>query len=198
VSGPTTSPLRAGLAIATTAAIATGALALAAPAASAEGCTWQRHSKPVIKQLRRHGRLQRVKRVKHWWACDAQPAPATPTPQPAPPALPANPALPVEEDDPSLAHLSVKALEWKYTLSHAEVDAGETIVELNNEGEDAHNLWLQREGSSEPPIAVPEASAKKRTTARLTLEPGTYHLYCSLFEHEAKGMHATLVVLDSD
>lgn len=190
------SRIRAGLAIATTAAMATVSLAfLATPPASAEGCAWQRHSKPVVKQLRRHGRVRRVKRIKHWWACDAQPAPPVPIPQLAPPALPAGPAPPAEEaEDPSLSHLSVKAVEWKYTLSHAEVPAGETIVELNNEGEDGHNLWLQREGSAEPPLAVPEASAKKRTTARLTLEPGTYHLYCSLFEHEAKGMHATLVV----
>lgn len=186
--------LRAGLAIFTAAAIATASLALSAPAASAEGCAWQRHSKPVVKQLRRHGRVRRVKRVKHWWACDAQPATTIPAPVLAPPALPSGPAPPVEEEDPTLSHLSVKAVEWSYTLSRPEVAAGETIVELNNEGEDGHNLWLQRQGSAEPPLAIPEAASEERTTARLNLEPGTYHLYCSLFEHEAKGMHATLVV----
>jgi plastocyanin len=189
-------PVRSVLGAVAAVAVATASLALTAPAASAEGCSWQRHSRPVVKQLRRHGHLRRLKRVKHWWTCDSQPVPAAPTTQLAPPALPAGKAAPAEEvDDPSLSHLSVKAIEWSYTLSHSEVPAGETIVELNNEGEDEHNLWLQREGSAEPALAVPEASADTRTTARLALAPGTYHLYCSLFEHEAKGMHATLVVV---
>lgn len=185
--------LRAGFATVTAVAMASGSLATTAPMASAEGCTWQRHSKPVIKHLRRHGRLQRVKRVKHWWTCDAQPSVSTPAP--APPALPyGNDALPAAEEDPSLSRLSVKAVEWSYTLSRPAVAAGETIVELNNQGEDSHNLVLQREGSVDPPLTVPEAAADQHTTARFSLEPGTYHLYCSLFSHDAKGMHATLVV----
>jgi plastocyanin len=74
------------------------------------------------------------------------------------------------------------------------VAAGEVIVELNNQGEDSHNLKLQREGGGEPPFAVYEAAPGEHTSARFTLLPGTYRLYCSLLEHEGKGMHATLVV----
>ncbi|HZO04777.1 MAG TPA: hypothetical protein VFB52_00175 [Solirubrobacterales bacterium] len=81
------------------------------PAATAapspiEGCTWKRHSKQVVKRVRRHGKQQRVKRLKHWWTCQAQPS----------------------------------------------------------------------------------------TFATLTLSPGSYRLYCSLYKHEAKGMEATLAV----
>jgi plastocyanin len=185
-------PIRLGLTGAAAVAMTAGALALAAPAASAEGCTWQRHSKPVVKQVRRHGQLRRVKRLKHWWTCDA--APVAPTSNPTPPALQTGASLPVEEPKSSLSHLGVKAVEYSYTLSRPEVAAGETIVELDNQGEDAHNLKIQREGSGEPPLDVPEAAAGEQTTARFTLEPGTYHLYCSLFHHDEKGMHATLVV----
>ena len=114
---------------------------------------------------------------------------AATVPSPSPPQGP-----PAEETKPEVSRLSVKAAEWSFTLSRPEIGTGEAIVELNNRGEDNHNLKLQREGSDEPPIAVPEAAPGEHTTARLNLPPGTYHLYCSLFQHEEKGMQATLVV----
>jgi plastocyanin len=192
MSRAATGPIRLGLAGIAATAIVSGSLSLAAPAASADGCAWHRHSKPVFKQVKRHGQLRRVRRVKSWWTCDAQPAALTPAAGlPVPPA-PA--ALPAGEPKPQISYLGVKAVEYSYTLSRPEVSAGETIVELNNQGEDPHNLKLQREGSAEPPLEVPEADAEEHTSARFTLSPGTYRLYCSLFSHEAKGMQATLVV----
>ena len=70
---------------------------------------------------------------------------------------------PLDGSEPTASHLSVKAVEWSYTLSRPEVTAGEVVVELNNQGEDSHNLKIQREGSGEPPLAVPEAAAAQRT-----------------------------------
>lgn len=166
----------------------------ASTAAAAESCVWHRHSKPVVKHVRRHGRLRRVRRVKRWWTCDGQATVSTPGT--APPAPPVTEAPPVEEKGPSLSHLSVKAVEWSYTLSRPEVDAGEVIVELNNQGEDSHNLKLEREGSADPPLVVPEAAPSKHTSARFALSPGAYRLYCSLYQHDEKGMHATLIVAD--
>jgi plastocyanin len=179
-----------------------GAVAMAiGPAAHAdapatEGCTWQRHAKRVVKHVKRHGRVKRVKRVKHWWTCDDRSAvSASPA---APIALPAAPnnTPPQEEPEPegALSHLGVKAVEWSYTLSRPEVTAGKVVVELSNQGEDNHNLKLQREGSGDPPLVVPEAAPDEHTTASFNLQVGTYRLYCSLFEHDEKGMHATLVV----
>jgi hypothetical protein len=162
--------------------------------AAAEGCTWHRHAKRVIKYVKRHGRVKRVKRVKHWWTCDARPAvPAVPPALPAP--APAN-TPPQEEPEPegTASNLGVKAIEWSYTLSRPEVSAGKVIVELNNQGEDSHNLKLQREGSGDPPLVVPEAAPGTHTTSSFNLPVGTYRLYCSLFEHDERGMHATLLV----
>jgi plastocyanin len=178
-------------------AMASGPVA-GAGAATPEGCAWQRHAKRVVKQVKRHGRVRRVRRLKHWWTCDSRPV-ASPPPATAPvlPVEPATDALPHEEPPKSegpASHLSVKAVEWSYTLSRPEVASGEVIVELNNQGEDNHNLKLQREGSAEPPLVVPEAAPDEHTTAGFNLPAGTYRLYCSLFEHDAKGMHATLVV----
>jgi plastocyanin len=162
-----------------------------------EGCTWQRHSKRLVKHVKRHGRVKRVKRVKRWWTCD--PGPAVPAPPTTPPPLPAPAPTntpPQEEPEPEgpVSNLGVKAVEWSYTLSRPEVSAGKVIVELNNQGEDSHNLKLQREGSGDPPLAVPEATPDEHTTASFNLPVGTYRLYCSLFEHDERGMHATLLV----
>lgn len=179
-------------AIAATLAIAGGPIAAAGAATPAQGCTWQKHSKPVIKHLRRHGQRRRVKRIKHWWTCDAQPAVFTPSP--ALPVQPSPEAPPAEEPGPTLSHLGVKAVEYSYTLSRPEVKAGEVIVELNNQGEDPHNLVLKHENTDDPELEIPPTPSVSQTSANFTLSPGTYRLYCSLYKHESKGMQATLVV----
>jgi len=74
------------------------------------------------------------------------------------------------------------------------VSAGEVIVELNNQGEDAHNLVLEHEDSADPPFKLSPALPASQTSARLTLAAGSYRLYCSLDDHAAKGMEATLLV----
>lgn len=191
MTGTAARPIRLVLAGAVAVAMATASLAHAAPPAPAEGCAWQRHSKPVVKHVRRHGQLKRVKRLKHWWTCDAQPSAFTPAA--ALPVLP-TPAPPAEEPLPQVSHLGVKAVEYSYTLSRPEVSAGETIVELNNQGEDPHNLVLEHEGTGDPALEIPSTPSVSQASATFTLSPGTYRLYCSLYKHEAKGMEATLVV----
>jgi plastocyanin len=181
-----------GLAGAVALAIAVGPAAGAAVAAPAQGCAWHKHSKPVVKHLRRRGQWRRVKRLKHWWTCDAQPASLTPGPALPPPPAPETP--PAEEPQPAVGHLGVKAVEYSYTLSRPEVSAGEVIVELNNQGEDPHNLVLEHEGSADPSLEIPATPSVAQASDRFTLSPGTYRLYCSLYKHEAKGMEATLVV----
>jgi plastocyanin len=166
--------------------------AVGAAPAPQPGCTWQRHSKTVIKHPRRHGRPHRVKRVKHWWSCEAQPGLLQP--QPALPVAPAPTATPGSEPEPEIGHLGVKAVEYSYTLSRPEVKAGEVIVELNNQGEDPHNLVLEHEGTEDPDLEIPSTPSVSQASAHLTLSPGTYRLYCSLYSHESKGMVATLVV----
>jgi plastocyanin len=171
-------------------AVAGGPTATAA--APAQGCAWHKHSKTVVKHQRRGSKRRRVKRTKHWWTCDAQPttfAPAAVLPVQPSPAAPAN-----EEPQPAVARLGVKAVEYSYTLSRPEVSAGEVIVELNNQGEDPHNLMLEHEGTGDPQLEIPSTPSLSQANAAFTLSPGTYRLYCSLYKHEAKGMEATLVV----
>jgi plastocyanin len=173
-------------------ALAIGSTAAVASPAPVPRCTWQRHSKVVIKHLRRHGNTRRVKRTKHWWSCEAQPSLLQP--QPALPVAPSPAAPPGEEPTPEINHLGVKAVEYSYTLSRPEVSGGEVIVELNNQGEDPHNLVLEHEGTEDPKLEIPSTPSVSQASAHFTLAPGTYRLYCSLYSHEAKGMQATLVV----
>jgi len=190
-------------ATAATLALALAAVALApglAPTApgsraAAADCAWQRQTKRIVHHVRRHGRPRRLVRVTHPWACVPLPAPpgaVATTPAPAPPPTPP----PAEAPPPAaeVGRLSVKAEEFSFTLSRPDVAAGETIVELNNQGGDPHNLNLQREGGEEPPLAISEAGPAEHRSGRFTLAPGTYRLWCSLPEHDEKGMHATLVV----
>jgi plastocyanin len=160
--------------------------------AQAAECAWQRHSKQVVKQVRRDGRARRVRRTVHWWTCDSLPqapvaaAALAPSPSPAP--------TPTPETEATTNRLGVKSAEYSYTLSRASLAAGDATIELSNQGEDAHNLNLKREGSEEPPLQVPETGSQEHRTAHFYLPAGTYRLWCSLPEHDELGMHATLVV----
>jgi plastocyanin len=162
-------------------------------AGAAADCTWQRHSKRIVKHVKRRGRAHRLVQRRHWWTCDrgavAQPA-AIPSSLPASPV----PMPPADPEPPALGYLGVKAEEYSYTLSRPGVAAGEVIVELNNQGEDPHNLNLQRAGDGGPPLEVDEAGSLEHRTGRFTLAAGTYRLWCSLPEHDELGMHANLVV----
>lgn len=159
--------------------------------AAAADCAWQQHSKRVVKRVKRDGRVRRVVRVKRWRACG--PLPAAPA-LAAPPAVTAPAPQPVAEPEPAIGRLSVKAAEYSFTLSRPTLAVGEAIVELNNQGEDPHNLNLRREDSEDETLAVAEAGSLERRVARFTLAAGTYRLWCDLPEHDERGMNATLVV----
>ena len=131
-----------------------------------------------------------MKRTKHWWACE--PVPAAPGPAPATPPTPA--PSPADEAPTGPGHLGVKAEEWSYTLSRPEVPAGELVVELNNMGEDPHNLNLRLQGDGGTPLQIPITAPKQQSSKRFTLPAGTYRLWCDLDEHDERGMNATLVV----
>jgi plastocyanin len=168
-----------------------------ASSASAAECTWQRHTKRVVKQVRQRGRLHKVVRRKSWWTCNPV---ATPTPPPAAtpiptPTLPSSEPPPIEPTpEPEANRLAVKSVEYYYVLSRPKVKAGEVTVELNNQGEDPHNLNVRREGDAGEPLQIAETDSLQRNVATFDLPVGTYRLWCSLPEHDEKGMHTTLVV----
>jgi len=160
-------------------------------AASASECIWERHSKRVVKRVRRHGKIRKVVRRKHWWTCTQRtgspPVPAAPAPAPTSPES-------SPEPEPEANRLSARASEYYWVLSRPKVKAGAITVELNNQGEDPHNLNLRREGDEGDPLQIPETDSGELAAASFDLPAGKYRLWCSLPEHEEKGMHTTLTV----
>lgn len=114
----------------------------------------------------------------------AVPAPVAPPPSPAPPS----------PTPPAPARLGVIAREWSLTLSRPSVTEGAAVVELQNFGEDAHNLRIERVDGSGVPFEIGLAESGERQKATGTLAPGDYRVYCTLPGHDAQGMHARLTV----
>ena len=182
-------------------ALSLGLGALASDGAGASDCTWQRHSKRVVKKVKRHGKVRRVVRFQHHWTCDPLPPAATPSAPPAPAApQPAPAPQPSPEEEALPRRVSVKtnddiAEAFSFGLSRPYVVAGEVTVELNNsEGGDPHNLNIRPVGSEAPPLEIPEAGPGERRLGRFELPPGNYQLYCSLPQHEEWGMSVALEV----
>jgi plastocyanin len=159
--------------------------------ARASDCSWERHSKRVVKRVKRHGKVRRVVRRKHWWVCVPLAAPPVAT---APASAPSPAPPPEPEPEPEANRVSIKGAEYYFVLSRPSVRAGEVTVELNNQGEDPHNLNLRLEGSETEPLTLPETDSLQRSVATFDLPAGKYRLWCSLPEHEERGMAASLVV----
>jgi plastocyanin len=87
----------------------------------------------------------------------------------------------------------VVAREFSFQLSRAQLRPGPVTIELDNFGQDAHDLRVQRVGARHV-AGTPVVQAGGRAELTLTLRPGRYRFWCSLADHRARGMSATLVV----
>jgi hypothetical protein len=185
------------LALAATVSLAPAGQGLGGDSASAASCAWQQHTKRVVKQVKRNGRVRRIVHVKRWRTCDPLLAPPAIT---SPPAAPVTaPAAPSAEAEPPPRRVSIKADDatpaaFSFSLSRPYVVSGEIVVELNNQGQDAHNLNLRPEGSDGAPLEVGEAEPGEHRVGHFALQPGTYRLWCSLPQHEEWGMSVDLEV----
>jgi plastocyanin len=91
--------------------------------------------------------------------------------------------------------VQVIATEYHLALSREEVPAGKVIINFVNDGQDEHNLHTRGPSEeSEPQQAFANTKSGVQGNVTLTLSSGSYKLFCSLPEHEAKGMKAVLVV----
>ena len=94
---------------------------------------------------------------------------------------------------PTPARLGVSAQEFHLTLSRQAVKAGVLEIELQNDGEDVHDLRLHRIGGTRT-YRIPGTKPGRRTTLEISLLPGRYQLWCSVADHRALGMQAILRV----
>ena len=93
-----------------------------------------------------------------------------------------------------LAHLQVIAREWSVIPSRMSLPAGRVVVELDNLGQDPHNLRIERGNDPLSGFDFPLARAGTRATRSLQLGAGTWKLYCTLPGHEALGMRTLIAV----
>ena len=88
----------------------------------------------------------------------------------------------------------MSAREYSLTLSRTQLPAGAAIVELQNNGEDPHDLRLQRNGGG-PELGIGELEPGNYANLDVRLKrASSYQLWCSLPNHRERGMEATLRV----
>lgn len=93
------------------------------------------------------------------------------------------------------ARVQVAADEFHLVLSRTSVAPGPALIELANFGEDEHDLRLRRLGKPRARTwTLARVLPGEHAALEATLRPGRYRLWCSLADHRARGMRATLVV----
>ena len=91
------------------------------------------------------------------------------------------------------ARVQVVAREYSFALSRVRVHAGTTVIELANFGQDPHDLRVQRIGARHI-AGLGVVSPGRRGDLTVKLAPGRYSFWCSVADHRARGMRATLIV----
>ena len=191
-------------------AIAAAPAAEAAPSPAAKRCT-------VAKK---HAAKKRTKKARHAArrACARKkqaPVVAAPAPsgaavmpvaeQPTAPDVPAVvPTVPVDAPVVVPAPAPVVTLlrtvgitqrEFSLSLSRTTVGSGDVTIQVNNRGEDPHDLRLEDSGGTELSFWE-ELDPFGSATRVVALTAGSYRVYCTLPGHAEAGMDTRLTVLD--
>jgi plastocyanin len=91
------------------------------------------------------------------------------------------------------ARVQVAADEFGYALSRRTIEAGPAVVQLVNYGEDEHDLRFRRRGGTRV-YRLGAVAPGEMAELEARLLPGRFTIWCSLADHRARGMTATLVV----
>ncbi len=101
-------------------------------------------------------------------------------------AAPANSAEQVPD------RVMARGSEFDLVLSKTKVDPGRVIVQFFNDGEDPHDMMLQRLGRQRVVGSGVTASGGLVNLDLRLHKRSTYVLWCSLSDHRQLGMEATL------
>lgn len=88
--------------------------------------------------------------------------------------------------------VSVVEKEFSISLTPATLTAGTHSFTVHNEGSFAHNLNIQGPGVSQQTTAT--VSPGQAAVLTVTLQRGSYELWCSVDSHKDRGMDLTLSV----
>jgi plastocyanin len=152
----------------------------AGPAAGAK----HRKTRLIATKARAHGHVPQVKGrpplVGTLPITTTTPTTTDPTPTTSTPSCPT--ALGVTED------------EYHTYLSRSALCPGSLTVQLRNTGEDPHNLTILNLGTGDTVATWDDAGPGDVVSKHVTLPAGTYRLFCTLPQHDEKGMHAVVTV----
>ena len=194
--------MRRALAALALAALALAVFASARPtqdARAATSCT--KHTKRVVKHVKRHGKTKRVVRLTHYWTCQEVATPPVTTTPPAPTPTPA-PQAPAPQPEPEANAIGVVARDankhFSFEPTRTVVKAGTLTMQLINEGEDPHTMAIQRIGPGGTPegkeTVIPETASKGQNLETVEVQPGRYRMWCTLYHHAEEGMEFDLTV----
>lgn len=88
----------------------------------------------------------------------------------------------------------VFASEHHLNPSRRRLPAGRVIVQMRNNGEDAHDLVIRRVSDGRVVAAMAEIRPGRTGELRTRLRAGRYQLVCTVTGHEALGMVAAFTV----
>jgi hypothetical protein len=176
-----------------------GGARIAGDAHAATTCT--KHTKRVVKHVKRHGKRKKIVRLRPYWTCQevaepvAVPPPVTPAPTPAP-------ETPAPQPEPEANAIGVVARDankhFSFEPTRTLVRSGKLTMQLINEGEDPHSMAIQRIGPGEAPegkvTEIPATPSKQQGTESVEVQPGRYRMWCTLYDHAEEGMEFDLTV----
>jgi plastocyanin len=166
---------------------------------AATSCT--RHTKRVVKHVKRHGKRTPIVHLKHWWTCKAVAEPVGSIPAaPSSPIPPAETPQPQPEPEPNAIGVVARDANKHFIFepSRTAVKSGQLTVQLINEGEDPHTMDMQRIGAGGTPegevVEIPETASKHQSADTVEVQPGRYRMWCTLFHHAEEGMETEITV----
>lgn len=96
----------------------------------------------------------------------------------------------------SNADLVVIADDIDYDADNYTVTAGKIDIELFQQGAIRHTLLIEDANGTDRGIRLDVEARGSNDTDTITLEAGTYTLYCDIPGHQSAGMTATLTVTE--
>jgi plastocyanin len=172
-----------------------GTGAAVAPAHSADKHAKRKHARQAKHRCKRRGGKRRCSKPRR------SPLPSDETTTPAgapgttaPSSVGGGTGTPPAPAPRPLGHLQVIAREFSFTASRLTLAAGTVAIELNNRGQDPHDLRVERADDAATGFDFALTKPSTLTSRKLELTPGTWKLYCTLPGHDQAGMHATVTV----
>lgn len=118
----------------------------------------------------------------------SEPAASSDASSPSSSPAASSPSAPAPESEA----VTVTASDFAFSVDEDSFAAGEVEFTLVNDGSSTHDLVVERDG--EDVAAASAVDPGQTSTVTVTLEPGSYVLYCSIADHRAMGMETTVEV----